>query len=142
MEVKEKITGRRRFLKGGLYAVAAAVLAPVVYGFFDFFTYIRRDPRAPAIIEKSHLGAGRYEFVCGGRPAVLFRENGQVAAMSLECTHLGCIVKWSEKNKRYECPCHGGTFNESGEVLSDPPRLPLKRLKVEERDGNYIVGGE
>ena len=139
---KETHEGRRHFLKGGLISAAALLLAPLAYGFFDFFAYVRKDPRAPNVVDKSRLGSGRLEIVCGGKPAVLFSENGQPVALSLECTHLGCIVKWNDALRRYECPCHGGTFDESGEVLSDPPRLPLKRLKIEERDGNYIIGGE
>ena len=61
-----------------------------------------------------------------------------VIAMSGECTHLTCPVqkKTVEKSEPGDdaplrCPCHGGRFSRTGEVLAGPPPRPLRRLKIE-----------
>lgn len=46
------------------------------------------------------------------------------------CTHHDCAYSWEEKNTRFFCPCHGGTFDVSGNVLSGPPPHPLYRYPV------------
>src|SRR5262245_18328327 len=35
-------------------------------------------------------------------------------ALSMVCTHLGCLFKWVETNHRFECPCHGSKFQADG----------------------------
>ncbi len=35
-------------------------------------------------------------------------------ALSMICTHLGCLFKWVETNHRFECPCHGSKFEADG----------------------------
>jgi cytochrome b6-f complex iron-sulfur subunit len=47
-------------------------------------------------------------------------ENGGFLALSRTCTHLGCTVPWVEKEMRFACPCHGSTFDITGNVI-DPP---------------------
>ncbi|MDO3379902.1 ubiquinol-cytochrome c reductase iron-sulfur subunit [Geoalkalibacter halelectricus] len=59
----------------------------------------------------------------------LVRDRDRVAALSLECTHLGCLVNTVEEG--FFCPCHGSEFGPRGEVHSGPaPRdldwLPLR----------------
>ena len=60
-------------------------------------------------------------------------EDGGFLAVSRKCTHLGCTVPWSDKEKRFTCPCHASVFDIRGEVVSPPaPRpLDLYRLVIE-----------
>ena len=46
------------------------------------------------------------------------------------CTHLGCTVPWSEKERRFPCPCHASTFDETGEVLAPPATRALDLFPV------------
>jgi Rieske Fe-S protein len=48
-----------------------------------------------------------------------------VRAMSATCTHLGCQVHWDDADARFRCPCHGGVYDASGQVLGGPPPRPL-----------------
>ena len=61
----------------------------------------------------------------------------EIIAMSAACTHMGCIVNWSGNDRKFYCPCHGGTFTAMGGVdngsgswgvryLSPLPRLNTK----------------
>lgn len=47
-----------------------------------------------------------------------------------KCSHLGCSVKWDEEGKKFRCPCHGGVYDEHGNVESGPPPRPLTQLEV------------
>lgn len=71
------------------------------------------------------------------RLALMRRENEQPYALSLLCTHLGCLVTVNEE--RIACPCHGSEFDLRGNVLKGPADRPLRRFMVEERDGMIEV---
>lgn len=60
-------------------------------------------------------------------------EDGGFLALSHKCTHLGCTVPWVEKEKKFACPCHGSSFDITGNVISAPaPRaLDIHPLVIE-----------
>lgn len=60
-------------------------------------------------------------------------EDGGFLAVSRKCTHLGCTVPWSEKEKKFVCPCHASAFDIRGTVISPPaPRaLDIYQLVIE-----------
>ncbi len=61
-----------------------------------------------------------------------------VAAMSLVCTHLGCIV--GEGPAGFICPCHGSKFDVQGKVVGGPAPRPLRWLQVSQAaDGALMV---
>jgi cytochrome b6-f complex iron-sulfur subunit len=48
-------------------------------------------------------------------------EDG-ILALSMVCTHLGCLFKWVEANHRFECPCHGSKFEPDGtKIIGEGP---------------------
>jgi menaquinol-cytochrome c reductase iron-sulfur subunit len=67
-------------------------------------------------------------------------ENFQVFAIN--CTHLGCPVRWFEESKLFMCPCHGGVFYEDGEHAAGPPPrgLYVYQHKVENNE-LFIAAG-
>jgi len=43
-------------------------------------------------------------------------------ALSMVCTHLGCLFKWVQNNNRFECPCHGSKFEPDGtKIVTEGP---------------------
>ena len=62
----------------------------------------------------------------------------QFQVFALNCAHLGCPVHWFAQSRLFLCPCHGGTYYETGERASGPPERGLfeYRYKVV---GNSIV---
>ena len=72
-----------------------------------------------------------------GRSVAMFRDAGGVYAISLICTHLGCIVKSVADG--FECPCHGSRFALDGSVKKGPAPRALAWYKVTGGEGNYIV---
>ena len=47
-------------------------------------------------------------------------EDGGFLALSHKCTHLGCTVPWVDKEKKFACPCHGSSFDITGNVINPP----------------------
>jgi cytochrome b6-f complex iron-sulfur subunit len=58
---------------------------------------------------------------------VLFIRDSEkiIRIFNAHCTHKGCIVKYSEKNNRIECPCHGSQYDLNGNVLKGPAQRSL-----------------
>lgn len=59
---------------------------------------------------------------------VVRSEGNAYTALSLLCTHKGCVVR--PVGNSFECPCHGSEFNADGTVLSSPAQEPLMRYDV------------
>jgi nitrite reductase/ring-hydroxylating ferredoxin subunit len=79
-------------------------------------------------------------YVPPGRQVVLIRDADGVYAISLVCTHLGCIVKSVPDG--FECPCHGSRFTGDGAVSKGPAPTPLPWLQVTASGGKLIVDEE
>ena len=69
----------------------------------------------------------------------IVRMEGQVAALSIVCTHLGCIPNWLEADRKFKCPCHGSGFAQDGINFEGPAPRPLERFKITVEDGVVIV---
>jgi len=61
--------------------------------------------------------------------------NGQFIAFSVNCTHLGCPVRWLQDAELFLCPCHGGAYYKDGSVAAGPPPKPLVRYEVRVNKG-------
>jgi len=51
-------------------------------------------------------------------------------AFAVDCTHLGCPVRWEASAELFMCPCHGGVYYKDGEVAAGPPPHPLQQFPV------------
>jgi len=60
-------------------------------------------------------------------------------AFAINCTHLGCPVRWIQQAELFMCPCHGGVFYKDGKVAAGPPRRPLFVYPVRVRDGQVQI---
>ena len=68
-------------------------------------------------------------------------EKFQVFAIN--CTHLGCPVRWFQESHLFMCPCHGGAFYEDGSHASGPPPRELYEYKYKIENGQlWIHGGQ
>jgi nitrite reductase/ring-hydroxylating ferredoxin subunit len=129
---------RRDFLgRSSLFAAAGAFLFALIG--------IVRLPKAAVLSSPSKkfrvtlpatLAAGE-PYVPPGRSVALFRDDGGVYAVSLICTHLGCIV--ASRPDGFECPCHGSRFASDGEVVKGPAPAALPWRKVTGSGGTYTV---
>jgi menaquinol-cytochrome c reductase iron-sulfur subunit len=51
-------------------------------------------------------------------------------AFSVNCTHLGCPVRWEADAELFMCPCHGGVYYKDGTVAAGPPPKSLVQYEV------------
>ncbi len=130
---------RRDFLGHAAWWSAAAAL---LFGFLGAM----RLPKAAVLPSPSKkfrirlpasLDSGQ-AYIPPGRSVAIYKEAGGVFAISTVCTHLGCIVKASEKG--FDCPCHGSKFNKDGSVVKGPAPKSLAWLEVKHLGGdNFLI---
>jgi len=56
------------------------------------------------------------------------KNNGKVSCFAVNCSHLGCPVGLNEKEKSFDCPCHGSRFRLDGQRFAGPAPGPLSHL--------------
>lgn len=66
-------------------------------------------------------------------------EDGGFLAMSIKCTHLGCVVNTNSKTGGFNCPCHASQFNKFGEVLAAPATRPLDIFPITIENGELFI---
>ncbi len=143
---------RRAFLErlsltlGGATAIAVAI--PVIG--FIVGPLLARNPRIWRPVGKldafkiGETVAVRFEDasphqwagVTARTAAWLRRESAdRFVAFSINCSHLGCPVRWLPEADLFMCPCHGGVYYKDGSVAAGPPPQPLTRYPVRIVDG-------
>lgn len=69
------------------------------------------------------------------RAVFAVRRDGKLVLFSTFCTHLGCPTAWDNAKKMIICPCHGGLYNNFGEVIGGPPPRNLAPLEYKVENG-------
>ncbi len=69
----------------------------------------------------------------------IIREEERIAALSIVCTHLGCIPSWLPNDRKFKCPCHGSGFMPNGVNFEGPAPRPLERFKIYIEQGQVVV---
>jgi glycine/D-amino acid oxidase-like deaminating enzyme/nitrite reductase/ring-hydroxylating ferredoxin subunit len=86
------------------------------------------DRLAPGQISSAaDLAPGSAGVVRSGaeRTGVYRDHDGGLHAVSMRCTHLGCLVRFNAAETSWDCPCHGSRFDVDGNVLEGPAVKPL-----------------
>ncbi|MEW6334235.1 MAG: Rieske (2Fe-2S) protein [Thermodesulfobacteriota bacterium] len=92
--------------------------------------------RGLLVVEKSAIPVHGALVYRESRVAVI-REAGEIYALGLVCTHLGCTVGVTPQE--LICPCHGSVFDRRGNVVKGPADRPLVRYPFEERGDRVAV---
>jgi cytochrome b6-f complex iron-sulfur subunit len=127
---------RRSFLTilwAGLGIAAITEFIAVIISFLGPGKTRKKSGESGAIIEAGHADKFPLNSVTAniqGRFYLCRTEDGGFLAVSSKCTHLGCIVPWMDKEKRFACPCHGSSFDITGNVISSPASRPLDIYRV------------
>jgi menaquinol-cytochrome c reductase iron-sulfur subunit len=151
----EEIT-RRRFLEKvclGLSGLCAAILGIPLIGFI--VTPIFRKARGKWIsvgkISDFKVGTTVNVTITDPSPlpwagitaktALWLRRlsEDQFVAFSVNCTHMGCPVRWLADADLFMCPCHGGVYYNDGTVAAGPPPKPLIRYDVRTVNGQVEI---
>jgi menaquinol-cytochrome c reductase iron-sulfur subunit len=68
-------------------------------------------------------------------------EGEKFQVFAINCTHLGCPVRWFQESHLFMCPCHGGAFYEDGSHASGPPPRGLFEYQHRVEEGQLLVKG-
>lgn len=60
-------------------------------------------------------------------------------AFSVNCTHLGCPVRWEADAELFMCPCHGGVYYKDGTVAAGPPPKSLVQYEARINKGQVEI---
>lgn len=135
---------RREFAR---FLVAASVAVTGTGGVVSLWASLRTintgEPRRIVGLDQVDVGSSYlFRYPTDDDPAILVRPDSEtLLGFSQKCTHLGCVVFWAPGEQHFECPCHEGFFNLSGEPIAGPPERPLGRIEVEVRDGDIWAVG-
>src|SRR5215468_3761542 len=151
-------TSRRNFLiKLGiaLNAIAAAVLALPLIGYLAGALRTRKEqawitlgPVNDFPIGQTRLATYENPFTVPwdgetGRVPCWVRRvaTDQFQVFAINCTHLGCPVRWFPESRLFMCPCHGGVYYEDGEHASGPPPRGLYEYEHKIEGDKLLVRG-
>ncbi|HEY4416154.1 MAG TPA: Rieske 2Fe-2S domain-containing protein [Verrucomicrobiae bacterium] len=147
---RRKFFARLSVVVGG---VGALILAVPVAGFIlaPFFRRPQEVWRSVGKVESFRIGettAVKFEDASPlpwagvtARSAAWLRrvDDHTFIAFSINCTHLGCPVRWLASANLFMCPCHGGVYYPDGTVAAGPPPLPLPRYPVRVKKGDVQI---
>jgi cytochrome b6-f complex iron-sulfur subunit len=129
---------RRDFLK---LAASGLLSASGILALGGLLRYLSH-PANPAPPTEFDLGLaenyppGSLTPVADGTALLIHSEDG-FHALSLTCTHLGCIVEATGDG--FLCPCHGSTFDAKGTSTRGPAAKPLRALFIQTNDAGHLI---
>jgi menaquinol-cytochrome c reductase iron-sulfur subunit len=70
-------------------------------------------------------------------------DKDRFQVFAINCTHLGCPVRWFEQSGLFLCPCHGGAYYEDGTRAAGPPPRGLFQYDHKIEKGQlWVKGGQ
>ncbi|MBF0542116.1 MAG: ubiquinol-cytochrome c reductase iron-sulfur subunit [Nitrospirae bacterium] len=124
----EKVS-RRDFLSIGAIVGAISAFALSIFGLMKFpMPGLFPDVSSIFKIGKVEDFPVDSSKIISDRNVMVSRDAEGIYAISLVCTHLGCIVAPSESG--YKCPCHGSVYDVLGNVLGGPAPKGLNWFEV------------
>jgi|SRR5947207_4239203 len=144
---KQEITRRVLFARGTIAASGTIAAGVAIGGGIESFLEHQADHGSGTLVgtrwhpvtSLDQLGNAPMSFTTDTIAGYVTRQTkngaptGQILAFSAACTHLGCIVQWKNDQQTFDCPCHGSTFDATGQTLSRYPSLPMLETNVDEK---------
>ncbi len=149
-------SSRRDFLLKlgiGLDVIAGALISIPIIGFVISAIIKRADPTWTSLGSVDQFKVGTTRMVAYDNPYRI-PADGQTAHIScwvkrtseqefnvfaVNCTHLGCPVRWFEQSKLFLCPCHGGAYYEDGSRAAGPPPRGLYQYEYKIEKGDLAI---
>jgi Rieske Fe-S protein len=63
----------------------------------------------------------------------------KLQVFAINCTHLGCPVRWFPQSGLFMCPCHGGAYYQDGSRASGPPERGLFEYEYRIEGGKLLI---
>lgn len=141
---QSKTPSRRMFILSSIAAVGGVALSGLLF-LRDSLLFLSPGGKKKeyikylvAKVDEIPVGKAK-EISIANKPVFIIHLEQGFKVYSGICTHLGCIVKWQEKEKVFYCPCHKGYFSQDGSVKAGPPPRPLDEFSVEVDDSLVFI---
>ena len=135
-EEKTSHPSRRQFLAAGIVAVGGVLLSSLYIirnGLLFLFPKPPEKEYTKFLVGKVNdipIGKAK-EISIANKPVFVIHLPEGFKVFSGVCPHLGCLVKWKEKEKQFYCPCHKAFFDQDGTLLAGPSPRPLDEFDVQ-----------
>jgi menaquinol-cytochrome c reductase iron-sulfur subunit len=153
---KHVLVNRNEFLKlvGAVSAgfIGFVIAIPCIGFAFEYFLVPRREDWIKVgLLESYEIGktidvvftdttGTPWDGVSAKRSAWLRRvDESRFEAFAVNCTHLGCPVRWEPGAELFLCPCHGGVYYGDGKVAGGPPPRPLHQYATRIENGHVEI---
>ena len=147
------------FAAGVVVNVVAGVILAVPLVGFVFSSFVqRKDPRSWISLghldnfpqQSTRIATYRNPYTrpwdgeTADIPCWVRRLQGNTfQVFAINCTHLGCPVRWFQESGLFLCPCHGGAYYEDGSRAAGPPPRGLFQYDYKvESEQLWVKGGE
>jgi cytochrome b6-f complex iron-sulfur subunit len=139
VKVPDSTISRRSFLNIGWKVLLGLFGMLGLGGLLQYLGY-QSEPAPPTqfkLGDISNFPPGSRIIVPDAQAIVQNSPEG-LQAMSLVCTHLGCLLEADDEG--FSCPCHGSKFYQDGSIMNGPTSQPMTVLRLEETaDGKLIL---
>ena len=135
-----EIDRRAFFTKIGLGSLGIAAAGTIVFSYEYLSPNVLYEPSAIVNAGKVESFAVNSVTMDVNSGIYLVRADEGYFALSMVCTHLGCLTAWNQDLGIIACPCHGSKFKRTGEKIEGPAPKPLPWLKIwASDDGDLMV---
>ncbi len=110
--------------------ILLALVAGGTLMFYSLFAKVENRPESEVVVgSPNDIPVNSTKLVPGH--GIFLVNNGEgIYAVSNKCTHLQCPIDWEEKEKKFNCDCHGSSFDAEGKVIKAPANKPLPRFAI------------
>jgi menaquinol-cytochrome c reductase iron-sulfur subunit len=142
----QKLSRRQMLMTLGiaLNAVAGVLFAVPVVGYIfgpSKRKEMKKDLAWVSLGSLAQFPDGETRLATYRNPFVRPWDKFQVFAIN--CTHLGCPVRWFPQSGLFMCPCHGGAYYADGARASGPPPRGLFEYNFKIESGQiWIKAGQ
>lgn len=126
---------RRQFVKKGIDLLPYVGVGALTYPLLKFSFYTDQA-RVALSIPLSELK----EPITQKGTVFVLKKADEIKVFDAHCTHMGCLLHFSEKEKLLVCPCHNSRFSLEGEVLKGPATRNLDTLSFTSDEKNLLIG--
>ncbi len=124
---------RRSFLKLLPYSMAGVLAYPV--GKFIFF---KQNKNQEFWISLKNIKEGITKIK--KHNIFIYKNGDKITLFDAHCTHMGCILNYYPKKKRFICPCHHSHFTIDGHKIKGPAQRDLDKISFKVKNSKLLVG--
>ncbi len=130
---------RRSFIKRLLILLASVEAFFLIKNGISKKSALKKNTHLVSVGKADSFEEGKiYSFISDHFYLRRFKDGGFLA-LSVKCTHLGCVLNINADTDGFICPCHSSQFNNAGEVTASPASRPLDIYPIVVEKGELFV---